>query len=357
MSTPSSVGLRPSRSAVVAVFLTAVLAAGLLFAEGCSRKATPPQQTVVVYTSLDQVYSEPILAEFERQTGIKVLPVYDAEASKTTGLVNRLIARRDRPDCDVFWSNEIVQTERLAQMGLLESYASPQSERFPQQFRDPQNRWTGFAARMRVIIYNVNMVPTTQAPRGLDDFLLPLWRGQCAIARPFFGTTLTHAAVLHQQWGPQRLVQYMAALRGNGVALCSGNATVRDMVAAGEKAFGLTDTDDAYGAILEGKPVQVVIPDAGTGALLIPNTVALVKGSPNSDAGRKLIDYLLSAQVERRLAQSSSAQIPLATDLADLATPWDGPAGRPAPMPLDVQRAAAAMPDVVNLLRDAGMDR
>jgi hypothetical protein len=49
---------------------------------------------IVVYTSLDQVFSEPILKDFERQTGIQVKPVYDVEATKSTGMVNRLIAER-----------------------------------------------------------------------------------------------------------------------------------------------------------------------------------------------------------------------------------------------------------------------
>lgn len=70
---------------------------------GCGKKA--PQQEVVVYTSLDKVFSQPILEAFEKQTGIKVLAVYDSEATKTTGLVNRLIAEKDNARADVFWVN------------------------------------------------------------------------------------------------------------------------------------------------------------------------------------------------------------------------------------------------------------
>jgi len=67
------------------------------------------QPSVVIYTSVDQVFSEPTLEEFEAQTGIRVLPVYDVEAAKTTGLVTRLIAEKGRPQADVFWSGEIAQ--------------------------------------------------------------------------------------------------------------------------------------------------------------------------------------------------------------------------------------------------------
>ncbi len=348
--------MRYRRFGLVGAVLVGFLATAL--AGGCSRKApSSPKKTVVVYTALDQIYSDPILSEFERRTGIEVRPVYDTEAAKTTGLINRLIARRDEPDCDVLWNNEVLQTERLGQMGMLSEYVSPQAKRFPEQFRDPQGRWTGFAGRMRVIIYNTRLIKRDDLPLGLDDLISPRWRGQTAIARPFFGTTLTHMTILHQRWGPERLSAYLDALRTNDAALCLGNATVRDMVAGGERAFGLTDTDDAHAAVLDGKPVGIVIPDSDGGPLIIPNTVALIANCPHPDAGKKLIDYLLSAEVERRLASGRSAQIPLASDLADVDTPWDDMIDRGEAMVFDAESAAATIPTVVELLRKSRMDQ
>jgi iron(III) transport system substrate-binding protein len=71
---------------------------------GCSGREAG-QQEVVIYTSLDKVFSEPILEAFEKETGIRVLPVYDSEATKTTGLVNRLITEKGNPKADVFWTH------------------------------------------------------------------------------------------------------------------------------------------------------------------------------------------------------------------------------------------------------------
>jgi len=322
----------------------------------CGERPGADGGEVVVYTALDQVFSEPILKDFERQTGLRVKPVYDAEDSKTTGLINRLIAQRGKPDCDVLWNNEVVQTERLAGLGLLAPYSSPQAGRIPPAFRDPGGRWTGFAARMRVIIYNTKLVKPGDVPAGLADLAAPKWRGRTAIARPFFGTTLTHMTFLYQRWGPDRLGEFLRALRANETALCPGNAAVRDLVAGGERAFGLTDTDDAYAAIQAGRPVAVLVPDAADGAVLMPNTVSLVTGCPHAEAGRKLIDYLLSPEVERRLARGASAQIPLGTDLASEKTPWDDLRHAPA-MTVDLPRAAASVPEVVDLMQKAGMDR
>jgi iron(III) transport system substrate-binding protein len=85
-------------------------------------------------------------------------------------------------------------------------------------------------------------------------------------------------------------------------------------VAEGQLAFGLTDTDDAITMIDESKPVAIVYPDSRAdqmGTLFIPNTLSLVKGAPNPDAGKQLMEYLLSAEVEAALATGPSAQIPL----------------------------------------------
>lgn len=76
----------------------------------------------MAYTALDQVFSEEILQEFEKRTGIGVKPVYDTEATKTVGLVNRILAEQDNPQCDVFWINEIVRSSRLNRRGVLSAY-------------------------------------------------------------------------------------------------------------------------------------------------------------------------------------------------------------------------------------------
>lgn len=353
---------RPARPAWrgfsrVTLALAACAAAALLPAAGCSHSRQSQKKTVVVYTSQDQVYAEPVFLEFQRRTGIEVQPVYDGESAKNTGLIARLLAKKDRPDCDVFWSGEMIQTERLGQEGLLEPYVSPQAERFPPQFRDPEGRWTGFAGRMRVIIYNTNLVKPGEAPSGLKDFVDPKWRGKAVMGVPFYGTVLTHMAALHQLWGPRRLSSFLADLRANDVALAPGNGPSRDMVADGRKAFGLTDTDDAHGAVLDGKPVAIVIPDAEEGALFMPNTVALIRNCPHGEEGRKLIDYLLSAEVEKQLAAARAAQIPLAKDLADVKTPWSSLPGYGKVMALDVPKAAASVPALVKLLQDARMDQ
>lgn len=287
-------------------FLTSMTALGLA---GCKISADWP---VVVYTALDEIYSRPILDDFQLETGISVQAVYDTEAAKTTGLVTRLINEASRPRCDVFWNNECAQTIRLQARGVLASHVPATASAIPSHFKDPEGYWTGFAARARVIIYNTDRV--TEPPQSVMDFLKPEHRGQGAIALPLFGTTATHAAALYAAWGPEKALDFFTKLKANEIAVLASNGEVRDRVARGEYAFGLTDTDDANGAVEDGLPAKWLLPDqeaGGMGTLLIPNTVSLVAGAPNPDKARVLMDYLLSPTVEQRLAESRAIQIPL----------------------------------------------
>lgn len=280
---------------------------------GCEQGAKN-QQTVTVYCSHDRTHSEAILKDFEAKTGLRLRIKWDTEANKTTGLVNTLIAESDHPRCDVFWNNEVSQTVRLAERGCLAPYESPSAKDIPANFKDAQHLWAGFGARARIFIVNNKALPEAERPKRLEDMGKAAFKGRFALAKPLFGTTATHAAVLFQTMGADKAKALFGSWKTNQAAILAGNAQVKDRVVAGEFAFGMTDTDDFNLARLEGKPVSAVFPGQGPngrGCLLIPNSVALIKNAPHPEAAKKLIDYLLSEDVEARLAASRSAQIPV----------------------------------------------
>ncbi len=275
------------------------------------------QNQVIVYTSVDQVFSEPILKRFEEESGIEVLVVYDVEAAKTTGLVNRLIAEMKAPRADVWWNSEIIQTLVLKEKGVLASYASPQAESIPAIYRDPDGYWAGFAGRARVILVNTDLVANPDRIHSIYDLLNSNWDGELiGMANPLFGTTATHAASLYAYLGPQLAREYYEGLIAHGVRVVDGNSVVRDLVANGTLAFGITDTDDACGAWARGDPVAINFPDQDDiGTLVIPTTVAQINEAPHPEQARMLIDYLLSARVERMLVEAGFSHIPIHPDV------------------------------------------
>src|SRR5215211_4868394 len=262
---------------------------------------------VTVYVSTDRVFSEPILRAYEQQTGVRVDAVYDTEETKSTGLANKLLAEKNRPQADVFWSNEPVRTLVLKKNGVLAPYRSPSAEGIPATFKDPEGYWTGFSARSRVIVYNTNLVKAEDAPKSVFELADRKWKGQVAIADPRFGTTSFHVAALYAELGDEKADDYFRKLKANDVKVVSANSVVRDMVARGEVKIGLTDTDDVNVALEDNQPVAMIFPDRdGIGVPVMPNMVSLIQNAPHPDEGKQLIDYLLSREVERSLAESEA---------------------------------------------------
>jgi iron(III) transport system substrate-binding protein len=266
---------------------------------------------VVVYVSEDQVFSEPILKDFERDTGTRVLAVYDTEETKSAGVVNRLIAEKANPQADVYWANEPIRAELLRQRDVSAVYRSPNAEGIPDQFRDSHGHWTGFSARARMLIVGKGL---SDNPTSILAYVDPRFRGKAVIANPLFGTTTAHMAALFTVWGDERGKGFLDAMRRNGVRLASSNGDSADQVAAGTFELGLVDSDDVYSRRKQGRPIEGIYPDQddqGLGCFIVPNAVQLVKDSPHPKAGKKLIDYLLSPATEKKLASSDAAQIPL----------------------------------------------
>jgi iron(III) transport system substrate-binding protein len=143
--------------------------------------------------------------------------------------------------------------------------------------------------------------------------------GAAAIANPLFGTTTDQIAALFVLLGDERARAFMQGLHENGVKLSPSNGDSADLVARGQFAFSLVDSDDVVNRMKQNEPVTMVYPDQGAdeiGCLIVPNAAVQIAGSPHQDAGKKLIDYLLSKETERKLAFSDAAQIPLHPSVA-----------------------------------------
>jgi len=269
----------------------------LAMVSGCRQQ---PTKQVTVYCAVDEPYASKIFAEFEKETGIHLAPLYDIESSKSVGLAGKLEAERDHPRADVWWGSEAFLTTRLAEEGVLERYDSPAAADIDPQFKDPQGMWAGVGVRARVLA--VGQPPPSFPVKGVKDLLDPRLKGKIAISRPTAGATGAHIAALYVVWGPQEARRYLRALHDNGVSLLGGNAEVADQVGAGSFLVGLTDSDDVTNAAANGGRLTAVVPDQDDGGTLaMPTTVALVKGSQHPELARKLIDFLLSRQTERRL--------------------------------------------------------
>jgi len=312
------------------------------------------RESLVVYVSADEAFARPILKAFEDETGIRVDPVFDTEATKTTGLAQRLRAEKNRPRADVFWSSEIALTIQLADEGVLApSSTHADLAAWPAHHRDPDGRWYAFAARARVIAYASDRIAEGDAPAAWTELAQDRWKGRVAMADPRFGTTRAHLGAMATVWDRHVMPGYFDAwllgLAENRIALLtSGNAGVVQAIAEGQFDVGMTDSDDVWAAQARGLRISCTFPrhlpqgDARGGTLLIPNTCALVAGSAHPERAAQLLAYLLSPASEKALAASDSRNIPLGPTFVQDVAAKESPYAMPAdPLAVDWARAAA----------------
>ena len=268
------------------------------------------ENSLVVYCAHDAVYAQGIIDKFEKQTGIDVKVRFDSEATKSLGLTEMLASEKDNPRCDVFWNNQLLGTADLNERGVLQVYKGSGYERIPAEHKDAEGYYSGFAARLRVYIVNTQKMDADEAEMSKAILMEDLSQG--AIAKPLFGTTLTHYSVLWDYLGEEGLKQWHNRWRERGIIEKGGNSTVKNLLAEGVCSWGLTDTDDYFVGKDAGKAVEMLPVRLDDGkSICIPNTVAIIKGSKRLENAKLFVDYLLSEETEIALANAKSRQIPL----------------------------------------------
>jgi iron(III) transport system substrate-binding protein len=272
------------------------LAFTLFLFTGCAKN-----NDVVIYTSQDEEYADPILKEFTAKTGIKVRAVYDNEAAKTVGLVNRIIAEKNNPQCDVFWNNEELRTRQLAHDGIINS------------------NWVAFGVRTRRLVVNTNLLPLARAPHDVLALTNKEFFGKVAVAYPMYGTTSAHFLALRQYLGEAGWENWCRALAANKPFVVDGNSVVVKMVGKGEAIIGLTDCDDVINGQRDGQPVDSII--LTEGGFEIPNTAAIISNAPHPAAAQKLIDYLKSPKILADLRKAGA--IEPAGDISKQSVDWN----------------------------------
>ncbi|MFV1959430.1 MAG: extracellular solute-binding protein [Planctomycetota bacterium] len=282
---------------------------------------------LVLYCGVDQDQSRLVVTLFQKETGLTVRFEGENEAFRSIGLPRKLKEEQGDPRADVFWANEIMNMDDLGRRGLLAPLPEGVAEKFPPAWRDPAGHYAAFGARGRILLVNTELLPDPEDyPRSIEDLLDERYAEmglKTCMARPLTGTTYTHAVALltRDEDDAKAFLEACAKAGEEGrmkITPSNGSAMRETRDPKNRIAFCLTDTDDAWKAIRDGYPVAVVYPDQGEeemGTVLIPNTVALVKGGPHPKNGVRFLEWLIRPETEALLARGPSAQIPLRPEL------------------------------------------
>jgi len=268
----------------------------LLFS-GCNNS----DKYLVVYTSVDEVYSSKIFKEFEKATGIKIKPVYDVESAKAVGLAKRLLAEKNNPQADVFWNSEPLQTAILAKNNVFDSLNEINTDIYiNSSYYDKHKRWFALGERYRVIIINKNFVK--KEPTRLNDILRGDFIGKNAISYPYMGTTAAHFVALYHKIGEKKFIELLNLIKNSKTKFLAGNSVVKDMVSKGRVLGGIVDTDDANVGLKHNEPIKKIYYNQNSdGVFGIFSTVSLIKHASHPKEAREFIKFLLNKNIEKKL--------------------------------------------------------
>ena len=295
----------PSRAAL------GVLALLLLGSAGCGTRRSP---VVVVYSAQDPEFAEPVLKAYAAKSGVEIEPKFDVESTKTVGLAQLLIRESPKPRCDLFWNNEILNTLRLKEKGMLASWSPPNAADIPAEFQAKDGTWYGFAARARILVVNTQLVAEADRPKGLADLARPEVEGQDR-----------HRQAPLRHHGHARHLPVRRLGRREGPGVLRRPEEERGPGGLGQQAGG-------HGRRLGPGPLR---PDRHrrrhgrdrrrpprgdhlprprgrrAGHPVHPQRPGHPQGAPHPSEAEALGNYLLGPEAEGKLALGASAQIPL----------------------------------------------
>ena len=272
------------RQTVAALLLTAVVASTPALAE----------MQVVLYSANDDTVNKLVADGFKKETGITVNVV----STGSGVLFRRIASEAANAQGDVVWG---VSSALLKQNGkFFQPYAVKGRDAVPAEYRDPDNLWIGTNLQVVTINQNTKAIDAASGPRTWQDLLDPKWKGKIAYTDPAnSGFSYAIATGLVTYWGENDAAwNKLSSLVANTKVL-NRSTLVFEGNGSGEYPLGISLEYAGYLWAHNGAPVKVGYPTEGTVALA--EGAAVIKGAPDPDAARALIDYLASKPTQEML--------------------------------------------------------
>jgi len=269
-------------------------AALLLFTVAAGSMPAMADTQVVLYSANDDTVNKLVADDLKKQTGITVNVV----STGSGVLFRRIGSEAANPQGDVVWG---VSSALLKQNSkFFQPYAVKGSDAVPAEYRDPTNLWIGTNLQVVTINQNTKAIDAASGPRTWQDLLDAKWKGKIAYTDPAnSGFSYAIATGLLGYWGENDAAwNKLSALIANTKVL-NRSTLVFEGNGSGEYPLGISLEYAGYLWAHNGAPVKVGYPTEGTVALA--EGAAIIKGAPDQDAARALIDFLASKSTQEML--------------------------------------------------------
>lgn len=280
------------RSGALAALLAPVLGASLL--GGCGGG----EPDLVVYSGRSEPLIKPFLDEFAEREGLDV----QVRFGDTAELVGTVLEEGGETPADVFIGQDAAALEQLDAEGLLQPTQA--FERTPERFRAEDLTWTGLSGRARVIA-----VPAGgEQPESVFDLADPEWKGRLAGPITSNVSFRDWVSAIRIERGDEFARQYLEGLKANDIEILASNSEVTSAVARGEFEAGLVNHYYIELEKRDGGEVEAVYTDqepGGFGVVFNVASAGVTRSSEHAENARKLMDYLLTEEVQARFAEAN----------------------------------------------------
>lgn len=253
---------------------------------------------LVVYSAGPKELAESIQKGYEAKTGVKI----EMFQGTTGKILSRMEAEKANPVVDVVVLASLPSAQGLKKSGLtLEYKEAKNADKLIPEWSDKEGNFFGYSASALGIGYNTKLVKTP--PKEWTDLAKDEWKGKVNIPDPALsGSALdfvTGYLSMKGDSGWDLLDQY----KKNGVAMAGANQEALDPVITGSKSIVAAGVDYmTYQAKAKGEPIDMIYPASGT--VISPRPAAIIKSSKNVDNAKAFIDYLLSDEAQKMVAET-----------------------------------------------------
>ncbi len=264
---------------------------------------TPPKETeVVLYAGRSLSLVKPLIAEFEKKTGLDV----KVRDGKSGALAALLLEEKGRSPADVFWAQDAGSLGQVERAGLLRPLPTKLGALPSAGFRGKSSAWVPTSGRARLLAYNTKAVSADALPKSVFDLTDARHRGRVGWAptNASFQAFVTAMRVVH---GDAKTQAWLTAMKDNGAKAYAKNTPIIKALVAGEIDLGLPNH---YYLLREKKASpdvtvdQAFFGDGDVGNLLNVAGIGILKSAKHPKAATQFVEFLLSKWAQEYFAQT-----------------------------------------------------
>ena len=285
---------------VMALCLTGIMAVGITACgSGKSKETSDSAGKLVVYCPHPLEFINPLIDEFESETGINV----EVVAAGSGELLKRVESEKGNPLGDIFWGGSL--STMKPQKDLFEDYQSVNEKYVKDEFKNVEGSLTRFTDIPSVIMVNTDLIGDIEV-NGYEDLLNPKLKGKIANCDPSKSSSsyehLINMLYAMGNGNPDDGWDYVKKLCKNlDGKLLSGSSAVYKGVADGEYTVGLTFEEGAAKYVADGAHVKIVYMKEGV--ISKPDGVYIIKDAKHMENAKKFIDFITGKDAQTMITE------------------------------------------------------